>query len=432
MGHFKFSARRSKQIAMNTSVNPRDIEYLRTLSVFDGSAAWQLQAVVGAVEDVDARKGQTLLSSGSDDGYTYFLTEGRVRFESAEGERREVDIVPAISRSPVSNLRPRLFSVKTLSRVHGFRIPDMVVSAAAPPPPPASGEDEGDTQTTERLRLESELGFRIYRDLCDEAAVLPSLPDLALRIRQAIENGASDARDIARVVETDPAMTAKLIKVANSAFYSRRNPVETCTAAVVRLGTRTTQKLVLTFSMREVFQAPQSQLKERMRTLWSHSADVAAISFTLARHTGRFDPEEALLAGLLHDVGTIAILNYSRNMPLLSRDPEALEGTIRRLRGELGAMILRAWSFPADLVAAVREAENWLRPNAASADLADLVIAAQAHERLAHRGLAELPPFDEITAIQRVLGKDITPETSLEIIKTAQSQITEMRGVLGG
>ncbi|MEJ2575225.1 MAG: HDOD domain-containing protein [Gammaproteobacteria bacterium] len=417
-------------MGVNTSeANPRDIDYLRTLPVFARLAVWQVKAVADAAEPIEVKKGKTFLQQGSDDGFTYFVTEGDLRLRSAGGEQRELTVTPESSRNPVANLRPRMLEVTALSRVRGFRIPDMVISAAVGEPTAEAGAEPADAALAQ---LEADLGFRLYHDLRDNVAVLPTLPDLAMRIRRAVEDGGNDARDIARVIETDPAMAAKLLKVANSAFYSRRNRAETCAAAVVRLGTRTTQKLVLSFTMREVFQARQPQLKARMRELWKHSATVAAISFTLARSTGLDDPEEAMLAGLVHDVGSIAIINYSQNIPQLARDPAALERTIQRLRAELGALILREWSFAPPIVAAAREAENWVRESAQRADLADLVIVAQVHERLAHHGMEGLPPFDRITALKRVLGDDVTPETSLGIIKEAQDQIGEMRGVLGG
>jgi HD-like signal output (HDOD) protein len=414
--------------------NAREVDQLRTLPMFERLAVWQLTAVAEAVEPVEFKKGKTFLLQGSDDGYTYFVREGQLHLAAADGQEREVTVTPDVSRNPLANLRPRMFSVTALSKVEGFRIPDMVITAAG-----GGGrkhDDRGvqvaDTDEAARAQLETDLGFRLYRDLREDVNILPTLPDLAMRIRRAIGDSRNDARDIARVIETDPALTAKLLKVANSAFYNRRNPAETCSAAVVRLGTRTTQKLVMSFTMREVFQARQPQLKERMRALWKHSATVAAISFTLARHTGHGDPEEAMLAGLVHDVGAIAILNYSQKIPQLAKDPTALEGTIDRLRGELGALILREWAFSPQVVAAAREAENWTRASSQRVDLADVVIVAQVHERLAHHAMEGLPPFDTITPVKRLLGKDVTPETSLDIIKEAQGQIGEMRAVLGG
>jgi len=227
-------------------------------------------------------------------------------------------------------------------------------------------------------------------------------------------------------------MTAKIVKTANSALYARRGSVDTCSAAIVRLGTRATQKLILSYCAREVFQSRKPALKQRMLKLWGHSADVAAVSFVLAKRARGFghDAEEAMLAGLLHDVGTIAILNYAQNLPGLIKDPDILDETIRRLRGELGAMILRKWRFNPQLVAASRDAEDWLRKRKGLADIADVVIVAQVHDRLNRGSLVGLPPVTDISAMKRVLSRDVTPEASIEVIKEAQAQIDEVRALL--
>jgi HD-like signal output (HDOD) protein len=417
---------------MESQADPRSIDYLRTLRLFQGVPAWALEAVAEAVEDLSARKGQVILQSGTDDGHTYFLVDGQVALEADSGERQEMQARPDVAATPLANLRPRLVTVTALSRISGFRVPDLVVSTALES---VAGEDDGGDEGKARQRaLENELGFLLHRDLQEDKAVLPSLPDLALKIRQAIEDRKSDAKAIAKWVEQDPAMAAKLVKTANSAYYARREPVDTCSAAVVRLGVRATQKLVMTFCMREVFQSTKPELRRRMAELWAHSADVAAISFVLAHKARGFghDPEEVMLAGLLHDVGTIAVLNYAQKLPRLAADPTVLEAAIERLGGELGAMILRKWRFSPEIVAAARDADDWLRKRKGLADITDVVIVAQMHDRLSKGGLAGLPPMHEISAVKRVLGRNVTPDTSLEVIKEAQAQIADVRALLEG
>lgn len=418
---------------METRIDPHNIDYLRSLSLFGDLDIWQLQAVSDAVEPVVLRKGQALLERGSDDGYTYFLVDGQLTLEAADGRKRNVTATPEVCRTPLANLRPRLFKVKALSQTEGFRIPDIVVRAAGA----TDGTHTQDSILVEesiqsdRRELESELGFRLYRDLKEDTAILPTLPDLAIRIRNAIKDGTTEAKDIARIIESDPAITAKIVKVANSALYGGRATIESCPAAIVRLGTKTTQKLVLTYSLQEVFKTSIWSVNERMQALWKHCADVASISFVLARSSKKFDPEEAMLAGLVHDVGTIAILNYTEMMPQLAADPTALEKTIVRLRGELSAMILREWSFSTDIVVAAREAENWNRNHDGPADLADLILVAQLHHQIGETPAIERPPFHEIGAVQRILGNDVTPETSIEILQAAHTQITQARALLG-
>lgn len=421
---------------MEIKSNPRDIEYLRNLKLFQGVPVWTLETVVNSVEDVKARKGQLLLERGTDDGYTYFLLDGQVTLDSGEGEKREMSVRPENLPIPVNNLRPRLFSVSARSQIIGFRIPDLVITSAVASAPTGASKIAGDEDEkgTKLRALEQKLGFLLYRDLQEEKSVLPSLPDLALKIQTAIEDKKSDAKAIAKWLEQDPAMTAKIVRTANSALYARRGLVETCSAAIVRLGTRVTQKLILSFCAREVFHSRKPGLNQRMQALWSHCADVAAISYVLAQRARGFshDPEEAMLAGLLHDVGTIVVLNYAQNMPSLMAEPAVLDEIIRRLRGELGAMILRTWRFTPEIVAASRDAEDWLRKRKGLADITDVVIVAQMHDHLSKNGLDGLPPVADISAMNRVLGRQVTPEASIEIIKEAQAQIADVRTLLDG
>lgn len=396
--------------------------------------AWQFDEVVQAVEPVEARKGALIVERGTDDGFTYFLTEGEVSLQAADGMSTTVAATPDSCRVPLANLRPRILTVTALSRVRGIRVPDLVLSAAGCH---GRGLDQDmihiDNQEEDaRRESESRLSFQLYRDLKSDKAVLPSLPDLALRIRRVIEQDDTGARDVARLVESDPAMAAKLLKAANSAMYGGLNAIETCSGAVVRLGLPVTKQLVLSFAMREIFKSKNPMVKQRMHQLWKHSSQVAAQCFVLARHVRGIEPEEALLIGLLHDVGAIAVLNYIEQYADLAADEEALEETIDRMRGELGAMILRKWQFAPAFVAGARDAEAWLRQHDGRADFTDLLIVAQVHERLRKQQTDDLPPLDKISAFKRVLGEEASPETSVQIMHDAKDQVDEMRSVLRG
>lgn len=412
--------------------NTPDIGTLRKISLLADLPPWQLEMVAEGVEPVVARKGSVIVERGSDDGYTYFLTEGEVSLDAADGLKKTLEVTPETIRTPVANLRPRLFGVTALSLVRAIRVPDIVLIAAgcdgrAHEPDAIKVESQ---EEEERRQLESKLSFQLYRDLKSDRAILPSLPDLAMRIRRAIDDETSDARNVARLVESDPAMAVKLLKVANSALYGGLGSVETCSGAVVRLGMQTTKQLVMTFALKDVFHSKDPMIQKRMHVLWKHSAQIAALCFVLAREIKGMSAEEALLIGLVHDVGAIVILNYIEKYPALGDNEVVLEETITRMRGELGAMILRKWNFTPAVVAGARDAENWLRQQSGNADFTDLLIVAQVHERLRKDQLRSLPPLEEVSAIRRVLGESATPEKSLEILHAAKAQIDEMRSLL--
>jgi HD-like signal output (HDOD) protein len=410
-----------------------EIETLRKIPMVAELPPWQFDAVAEFVEPLKLKKGAKLIECGSDDGFTYFLTAGKVSLENADNPSMVVEANADSVRNPVANLRPRIVDVTAMERVRVIRVPDILLNAiecGGGQPDPDQGA--GDTQAQEeRRKFETRLPIQLYRDLKnDESSVLPSLPDTAVRIQLAIEDDISDADAVVRLVVTDPAITTKLIKTANSALYGGRSPVETATAAVVRLGMKITQQLVLTFALKEVFRTRNKLLRQRMKDLWEHSVQIAATCFVLAREVEGVNPEEALLVGLLHDIGTIAVINYASRDPHVASDLEGLEQTISCMRGELGALILRGWKFMPTFVVAARDAECWLREHDGAADFTDLLIVAQVHERLRNKETDGLPRIEDIPAFAKVLGQDASPHKSLVILHQAEALVDQMRSVL--
>ncbi|MDH3281711.1 MAG: HDOD domain-containing protein, partial [Gammaproteobacteria bacterium] len=97
------------------------------------------------------------------------------------------------------------------------------------------------------------LFHEIYQVCINETLKLPSLPDVAMKVRIAVEDEHADAARVARVVEADPPIAAKLIKAANSAFSRGQKPVDKTSGAIVRLGTDTTKQLVISFALKDLF-----------------------------------------------------------------------------------------------------------------------------------------------------------------------------------
>ena len=131
--------------------------------------------------------------------------------------------------------------------------------------------------------------------------ILPTLPDVALKIRDAVESERSTAQDISEALAQDASLAARLIKVANSPLYRTRNPIEDLQMAVTRLGIRIVRDLVVGLAMKQIFQATSDALDVHSRKIWSKSVDAAAISRMMATLVPGINPEQALLAGMIHN-----------------------------------------------------------------------------------------------------------------------------------
>ena len=165
-------------------------------------------------------------------------------------------------------------------------------------------------------------------------------------------------------------------------------------------------------------------LQKRMRRLWKHSTRVAALCFVLAKKTRCFPPDQALLAGLIHDIGEIAILTYLEKYTLFtSLEEDQIDRVAATLRGQVGGMILRHWDFPPQFVTVAVEAEQWHRDAATDPDYCDLVIIAQLHSFVGTPLLASLPPLNELPAFKKLPLGDLTPQNSLQILDEAHEQI---------
>jgi HD-like signal output (HDOD) protein len=169
-----------------------------------------------------------------------------------------------------------------------------------------------------------------------------------------------------------------------------------------------------------------------VQEVWRHSTEVGAISMVLARLTSHLEPEQALLAGLLHDIGVVPILYHVQNDDSLLADPAALEQAILQLRGELGAMILQRWGFPEPLVQAARMADEWEYDSGTRADYADLVILAQLHSHMKAGKGAQYPQMEQIPAFAKLAPDTLTPQASLKVIDQAKGEVAEMIRLLAG
>ena len=205
---------------------------------------------------------------------------------------------------------------------------------------------------------------------------LPVFPQAALRTLSLMRNPRASLADVVEATSLDPETAGLVMRLANSALFGSRTPIATLSNAIGRLGFATSQKVITSAALRPVFSSP------KLQTAWQHSLEVADLSEQLAGRAGLIDPAEAYLAGLVHDVGRIALLA----MPLY--DSARLQGLLhggcpqvyaenlllRTDHAALGAQIAVGWRLPETMVSAIRQHH---RPEKAETPLAHLLYLAE-------------------------------------------------------
>ncbi len=405
---------------------------LQRLSTLRELPAVELKAIAGQLFLHECRKGEVLLEIGATDNATLYLIEGSVRQIAEDGAVKTVRHTDTSALAPLARLRPSHYKVIAESRVRYLLIDNELYEQAVGKLEKSSSLTLESYQVEEEddlgpMDAENRLTLQIYEDLNSGHLLLPSLPEVALRIGEAVNDEDTDARQIAGLIETDPVIALKIVKAANSARYGGVSQVANVTEAVARLGMQNTRILVVTFALRELFRTPSRQLEARMLALWEHSRHVGALAQVLADRVGAFNSHEALLAGLVHDIGCLAVVGYARDFPDVAQNTVALESSIRTLRSQLSGMILSTWQMPVELVTAAKEAENWYRDHSGPADYADLIVVAQLHEGIG----GDIDPA-KVPAFSRLGLSPSEIDRGLEVLNEAQEEVAVARQLLTG
>ena len=271
----------------------------------------------------------------------------------------------------------------------------------------------------------------LYNDLREaveaDKLILPTLPEVALRIRDVVESEKSTAHDIADALAQDASLAARLVKVANSPLYRTRNPIEDLQMAVTRLGVRIVRDLVVGLAMKQIFQATSDALDTHSRSIWSKSVDAAAISRMMATLVSGINPEQALLAGLIHNIGALPILVQAENDDELFHDEVALGRVIYELQGIVGELILRHWDFEEQMIEVVKQCHNFAYDEGDRASVVDLVQVAllqgrHVPEELSPECWSRVPAFARLGLDVEVNVVDI--EENKEIIENTKMALS--------
>jgi HD-like signal output (HDOD) protein len=277
------------------------------------------------------------------------------------------------------------------------------------------------------MDLRNEESFLAYVEAAiqNNKLVLPTLPEVALNVRQAINKDDASDGELAKLIASDPALSARLLQVANSPLYRGRQKIENIQAAITRMGRSAIRTLLTSLAMQQIFRPKVLMLEEYFVSIWKRSVDISAMSRALATRFGRLDKEQAMLAGLIHQIGKLPILTLAEKFPEVAEDKPVLDNLLEKLHPVIGQMIMETWDMPDSLRRVASKYSDFQWDSGPEIDYVDIVqVAYLETEMIGNPSVAS--DFGEIPAFRK-LGLD--PQIEVLEIEGVAEEISEIQQI---
>lgn len=274
------------------------------------------------------------------------------------------------------------------------------------------------------------------QSLVNQSLELVSPPSTYAQLDALIRDPESAIDDISAVINTDPALTTRLLKIVNSPFYGFPSQINTISRAITIVGTRELTNLVLATSVMNAFEGiPQNLINTD--AFWRHSLACAMTARYLAELCDERTTERFFIAGLLHNIGALVLY---QSVPELAREAinsaqyghEVLHQAERRIIGfdhtEAGEALIQSWRLPDSLAAVARYHHNpmqapYFNQDVAFVHVADVLVTGVP---FGHSGDQHVSPLDAATWDS--LG--LTPEQAIGVLPAVAEQLDDLKSIM--
>lgn len=364
-------------------------------------------------------KQTTLFRSGDTTDSAFYLLKGTVHLSDEHGKVYEIKAETGEAKFPLSSGAKHTTTATTQTDVSVLRVSQKILSPKYAPLSQFSTLLIPDELTDNHLIS----GFLHHYNT--EELNIPSLPDIAIKLRNAMHNDDVGVADVVKIIQHDPVFSAKLIGLANCPLYLGVTPVKSCFEAVNRIGLNATRNLVISLSINRIFKTNSPLIKKYLDDIWKESLSISILSFVLATITKQVNPEEALLAGLICNIGTVPFLSFTANFPTDYYTESDIELALQYVKGPVGYKILRDWGFVEEYLKIPLYAEDWYQNNSEKLNLTDIVVLSRLHSKIGQKNMSELPVISSIPAASKLKNFSLSPELSLNILHEAKQQIND-------
>jgi HD-like signal output (HDOD) protein len=210
------------------------------------------------------------------------------------------------------------------------------------------------------MGAENALFTILVEKIKQDSLVLPTLPEIALKVRQAADDPDVNLGQMSDIIGHDPALSLGMLKVANSAMLGRSVKAETVNQAVTRIGLRQIKSIATAMALKQVFISKNKIVAMYLNKSWEKTVDVASVAITLMtfylkkhKHS-HLTLDTVTLAALVHSIGVLPILTEAENHPDIFANPTFLQQAIVKLASDIGAEITKAWGFSDEFIELVK------------------------------------------------------------------------------
>jgi len=238
------------------------------------------------------------------------------------------------------------------------------------------------THDTVALALGGDESFLFVQALATELssgkAELPGFPDIAARVQHVLADENVDTDRVVKVIGAEPVLAAQLLTIANSvALNPSGRQILDLRTAVARVGLNTVRTATIAYAVRLLRSSAELKpIASQLEALWHRNVLIASLCYVVARARSRVNPDTALLTGMLHGVGRLCIMTRAVRHPTLFANPSTYHLIERDWHLSIAVELLTNWGVAPDIVAAVRDSEDYAREAREGPTLTDVLMAA--------------------------------------------------------
>lgn len=361
-------------------------------------------------------KGQVIFKADEASESTIYLLKGTVSLSDKNGKTFEIEESEAKAKFPLTNGLKHTTTATAITELNILRVSQSIMAVHS------EKHHYSELKIPENLK-ENRLLQTFVQNIIDEELEVPSLPSIAIQLRKAMQNEIG-VEEAVKIIQLDPVISAKLVEVANCPLYISRTPAKSCFEAVKRIGLNPTRSLVISLSIKNIFKNDSPRIRHILDHIWKESIYLSSLCFVLASSSKQAIPEEALLAGLIADIGTIPFLNFVSNLPDDYYNEKEIIQAIPVVKGVVGATILEKWGFTEDFIDVPLMSELWHLHSEGPLTYTDIVILSRLHSKIGKKH-TNLPAITSIPAASKLKSISLSPENSLSILHDAKDKIND-------